>query len=183
MEAEKQVLQPAFGAHVGQGQPHNPPGQQQPGNGAYCGRGGRGRNGRGRTGRGRGRFHHQPTYGQQAYPQQQPGSLPAPQPLAAGCVYNPRPNNAPSGKSVLSILNINAKSTSGTHSHYAGFSSAEGVLGSVPSMVVCQICFSARHSALHCPSCFSQPSAPALVAPSGKLMMLCGIRIPELQLT
>ncbi|CAH9073395.1 unnamed protein product [Cuscuta epithymum] len=176
MEAEQQVLhmqqdasslRPAFGAHVGHGQPHNPPGHQ-PDNGAYRGRGGRGRGGKGRAGRGKGRFQHQQTYGQQGYPQQQPGNLPAPQPLAAGGVYNLRPNNAPSGKSVLSIYNINAKSTSGTHFHYAGFSSAEGVLGSVPPPVVCQICFSAGHSALHCSSRFSQPSAPALVAPSGE---------------
>ncbi|CAH9140927.1 unnamed protein product [Cuscuta epithymum] len=43
-----------------------------------------------------------------------------------------------------------------------------GILGSVPPPIVCQICFSTGHSALACPSRFSQPSAPALMTNSGE---------------
>ncbi|CAH9127312.1 unnamed protein product [Cuscuta epithymum] len=172
-QQDSSQLQPAFGVHVA-GAPPVQAGQQ-PYNGAYRGRGGRGRSGRGRGGRGRGRSQNQ-GYGQ---PHGQPngfgqqithfqGQQLQPQFLAAGGASHSRPQNAPSGKSVVSTLNINAKSTIGTYSYYAGFPSSEGILGSVPSPVVCQICFSAGHSALHCPSRFSQSSAPALVAPSGE---------------
>ncbi|CAH9124291.1 unnamed protein product, partial [Cuscuta epithymum] len=154
LEAEQRVLrqrhqestnlQQAFGAQTGPGQ-QGQPGQPH----AYRGRGGRGRGARGRGGRGRGRNQHQPTYqlvpgdGQISYTA--PGAAAVPGSSAAGGVYHPRPNNAQSG-----------------------FPSAEGILGSVPPPVVCQICFSAGHSAIHCPSRFSQPSAPALVAPTGE---------------
>ncbi|CAH9147561.1 unnamed protein product [Cuscuta epithymum] len=109
---------------------------------AYRGRGGRGRGGRGRGYRGRGRHQPHQSYGPPAAPTQFP--QPGPRPTPAGGVPFPRPNGA------------------------SGFSSAEGILGSVPPPVVCQICFSAGHSALQCPSHFSQPSAPALVAPTGE---------------
>ncbi|CAH9080062.1 unnamed protein product [Cuscuta epithymum] len=167
MEAEQQVLyqrqqdnlpvQQAFGAQVGPAQ-HGQNGQP----GAYRGRGGRGRGGRGRGARGRGRYqpHH-------FYPQQ-PHSQQGPPPSAAGGAVFPRPPNVTFGKSVMSTLNINAKSTCGTHYAYAGSSSAEGILGSVPPPVVCQICFSAGHSAIACLSRFSQQSAPALLTPTGE---------------
>ncbi|CAH9137000.1 unnamed protein product [Cuscuta epithymum] len=177
MEAEQQVLhqqqqdasslQQAFGAQVGAG--------QQGQGAAYRGRGHRGRGGRGYRGRGgwgyRGRGGRGRNRPQQAYaPPAAHGQFhqPAPRPADAGGVHVPRPPNAASGNSVLSNLNINAKSTSGTHNAYAGFPSAEGILGSVPPPVVCQICFSAGHSALRCPSRYSQPSAPALLAPTGE---------------
>ncbi|CAH9090193.1 unnamed protein product, partial [Cuscuta epithymum] len=148
---ESSQLQPAFGAQVGNAQQVQV--GQPPAHGAYRGRGGRGRGGRGRGGRGRGRFPPNQAYGQhtgqpQGYGQQAPpyhGQQPAHPFLPAGGASTLRPQNAPSG-----------------------FSSTEGILGSVPSPVVCQICFSAGHSALHCPSRFSASSAPALVAPSGE---------------
>ncbi|CAH9121536.1 unnamed protein product [Cuscuta epithymum] len=46
--------------------------------------------------------------------------------------------------------------------------SANGILGSVPSPIMCQICFSPGHSAASCPSRFVRSNAPALIVPSGE---------------
>ncbi|CAH9072633.1 unnamed protein product [Cuscuta europaea] len=54
-----------------------------------------------------------------------------------------------------------------TNRSSAGLPSDGGILGSVPHPVVYQICFSAGHSAINCPSRFTQPSAPALLTTPG----------------
>ncbi|XP_074302516.1 uncharacterized protein LOC141634121 isoform X2 [Silene latifolia] len=47
-------------------------------------------------------------------------------------------------------------------------SSVEGVLGSAPPPVVCQICYHTGHTGASCPSRYTQTSAPAMVLPSGE---------------
>lgn len=69
--------------------------------------------------------------------------------------------------STVSHLNINALPVCATNIGSAGSSSDGGILGAVPHPVVCQICFSTDHSAITCPSRFTQPSAPALMTASG----------------
>ncbi|CAH9096903.1 unnamed protein product [Cuscuta epithymum] len=107
----------------------------------HGGRGGRGRGGRGRNGRGRGRGYHQygqqPGHGQQQSAPQQ-GQQPGQHHQQGFGQQQLRPPNA-------------------------GSSSTEGILGAIPPPVVCQICFSAGHSAINCPSRFSPSTAPVLL--------------------
>ncbi|CAH9130333.1 unnamed protein product [Cuscuta epithymum] len=120
------------------------------------GRGGRGRGGRGRNGRGRGRGYHQ--YGQQpplGHGQQHSAPQQGPQPG--------QHHQQGFGQQQLRPPN-------------AGSSSTEGILGAIPPPVVCQICFSAGHSAINCPSRFSPSTAPVLLISPVKLMKLCGIQ-------
>ncbi|CAH9088222.1 unnamed protein product [Cuscuta europaea] len=58
-------------------------------------------------------------------------------PRPAGGAPAARPPNDASGKSVVSTLNINANYAFGTQGSSAGFPSSEGILGSVPSPIVC----------------------------------------------
>ncbi|CAH9095134.1 unnamed protein product [Cuscuta europaea] len=70
--------------------------------------------------------------------------------------------------SIVSHLNINALHVCATNFGSAGTSSDGGILGAVPHHIVCQICFSAGHSAIACPSRFNQTSTPALLTASGE---------------
>ncbi|CAH9099592.1 unnamed protein product [Cuscuta europaea] len=61
-----------------------------------------------------------------------------------------------------------SRSSSVSRHNVAGLPLDGGILGSIPHPVVCQICFSAAHSAVTCPSRFTQPSAPALLTTPGE---------------
>ncbi|CAH9095106.1 unnamed protein product [Cuscuta europaea] len=151
--------------------PHSPGGQQQrpsgqPQRGRGCGRG------RGRGGRGRGRGQQvQPVFW---YPQQsQAGYTAAGGGSSVPAGYAPHPGGVPTTgtiicNSVTSHLNINALHVGVTNSSSACLPSDMSILGSVPHPVVCQICFSAGHSAVTCPSRFTQPSAPVLLTTPGE---------------
>lgn len=56
-----------------------------------------------------------------------------------------------------------------TSAQSSGTSSVEGVFGSAPLPIVCQICFHPGHSAIACSSCYNQASIPAFAAhPTGE---------------
>ncbi|CAH9125443.1 unnamed protein product [Cuscuta epithymum] len=155
-------------------------GEQPPANYSTRGRGGRGRaGGRGRTGRGRGRgpppqygapqqlfgapqpyFGQHPSGGQQSYAGQQGQQLPGGQFVGR---QQPGYSSPTYGRPPVPFQGVLSSSSNTT-----GFPSGEGILGSIPPPVVCQLCFNAGHSALQCPSRFSQPSAPALLANNGE---------------
>ncbi|CAH9094748.1 unnamed protein product, partial [Cuscuta europaea] len=108
------------------------------------------------------------------YPQQgQPGYAPAGGAPSFPAGSAPHAGGVPTTgtvvcNSALSHLNINALHVGVTNSSFAGLPSDGGILGSVPHPVVCQICFSAGHSAVTCPSRFTQPSSPALFTSPGE---------------
>ncbi|CAH9140684.1 unnamed protein product [Cuscuta epithymum] len=183
---EQTSVHQAFDAHIPQpgvqaGQPHGNQQQsgqqsgaqqvqQRPPGSHQRGRGGRGRGGRGRGGRGRWGREQQPVpYGSPAgwYPTHAP-----PQFYASAGSYPAAGGASHTGtvfcNSSVSHLNINALSVCDTNRGSADLSPARGILGSVPPPVVCQICFSAGHSAITCPSRFQQPSAPALLITPGE---------------
>ncbi|CAH9081595.1 unnamed protein product [Cuscuta epithymum] len=139
----------AFSANISSGGPQDvahAAGQQQPYRGGRGGRRGRGR------GRGRGRQQF-PAPGQPLPPQQQ---SPAQQQQ-----FGQRPHS-------------HQQQQFGRGQQYTQFSGQPGIpsfennFGSVPPPVVCQICHSPGHSAVSCPSRFSQPSTPALAVPTGE---------------
>ncbi|CAH9145632.1 unnamed protein product [Cuscuta epithymum] len=135
------VAQPAASASPG----HDPRG----GNQYNQGRGQRGQRGRGTRGRGRGYGQqHQPKYVAPGYGQQ------------TG-YYQPRPGQQPHG----GYFQPQAYHPPAPPHGRPGSPLVDGQFGSIPSPVVCHICYSPGHSATSCPSRFSQSSAPALAAP------------------
>ncbi|CAH9112741.1 unnamed protein product [Cuscuta europaea] len=169
----------AFGAQLPPNNPQqvpHPGGQQQqqrPSASHQRGRGGRTRGGRGRGARGRGHGPHPVQYGQPVH--WYPSYGPPPSMSAAG-------NGSAAGgglsagqhlgtvfrNSTVSTLNINALPICASNFGSAGSSSDGGILGVVPHPIVCQIGFSAGHSAIACPSRFAQPTSPALLTTSGE---------------
>ncbi|CAH9072834.1 unnamed protein product [Cuscuta epithymum] len=140
-------------------------GGQPPAGYAARGRGGRGR-GRGRQGRGRGRGYPQQPY---SFQHQAATSFGAQQPAGPQPSHGGSPAASGSGQQqgfgpqVFSQHPASIQGVQSTRPGTSGFSSGEGILGSVPPPVVCQLCFSAGHSALQCPSRYAPPSAPALL--------------------
>ncbi|CAH9116939.1 unnamed protein product [Cuscuta epithymum] len=107
------------------------------------------RGGRGRTGRGRGRGPNQS--GQQPYGHDQQYLGHGQQVFGQGQQQQHGFGPQPGAQQHLRSPNVD------------GSPSTEGILGAIPPPVVCQICFSAGHSAIHCPSRFSPPTAPVLL--------------------
>ncbi|CAH9075356.1 unnamed protein product [Cuscuta epithymum] len=126
------------------------PGVQRPPTPAGRSRGGRGHGTRGRGGRGRGRY--QQHYGQHSGQQASYGP--------SGQFYG--------GGASVAVPGTHAGGAQSQHNNTTGFPSDGGILGSAPPPIVCQICFSTGHSAIACPSRFSQPSAPALLTTPGE---------------
>ncbi|CAH9130811.1 unnamed protein product [Cuscuta epithymum] len=166
----------AFSANISSGGPQDvahAAGQQQPYRGGRGGRRGRGR------GRGRGRQQF-PAPGQPLPPQQQ---SPAQQQQFGQRPHSHQQQQFGRGQqytqfsgqpgtvfcnTVVSSFYTPALSTLCTNNVSAGIPSFENNFGSVPPPVVCQICHSPGHSAVSCPSRFSQPSTPALAVPTGE---------------